>query len=196
MLGRGLEQQLHAEADAQQRHAGGDALDQLLAEAAGLEVAHRLRKRADAGQHDRGGVADVGRDHGLRAHVRQRLLHAAAVAHAVVGDRDHEFSVPFVDGTPVSSGSIETAARSARANALKQASIMWWAFVPACRSMCSVSRAAPATARKNSSARSWSNPLIPPDGSRSKPVRSAYGRPEMSSAHIARDSSIGTTACP
>ena len=78
----------------------------------------------------------------LGAHVRERLLDAAAVAHPVVGDRDHEVSVPLVDGTPVSSGSIATAPRSARANALKHASIMWCAFVPACSSMCSVRRAA------------------------------------------------------
>ena len=44
-----------------------------------------------------------------RADVLERLLDAAAVAHPVVGDRDHEVSVPLVDGTPVSSGSIETA---------------------------------------------------------------------------------------
>ncbi len=95
----------------EQRDAGGGALDQHLAEAGALEVAHRLRERADAGQDDRRGVADrrvVGGDHRLRAHVRERLLDAAAVAHPVVGDRDH-VSVPLVDGTPVSSGSIATA---------------------------------------------------------------------------------------
>ena len=107
----GLEQQLHAEADAQQRHARGGALDQHLAEAGAVEVAHRLRERADAGQDDRRGRSDlvvVGGDDGLGTHVRERLLDAAPVAHPVVGDRDH-VSVPLVEGTPVSSGSIETA---------------------------------------------------------------------------------------
>ena len=131
-----------------------------------------------------------------RAHVRERLLDAAAVAHPVVGDRDHEVSVPLVDGTPVSSGSIATATRSARANALKHASIMWCAFVPACRSMCSVSRAALPRARKNSSATSYSKPLIVPGGQPLEAADSAYGRPEMSIAHAARASSIGTTAWP
>ena len=79
---------------------------------------------------------------------------------------------------------------------MKHASIMWCAFVPACRSMCSVSRAALATARKNSSAASYSKPLMWPAGSRSNPLISAYGRPEMSIAQAARDSSIGTTAWP
>ena len=44
--------------------------------------------------------------------------------------RAQSVSVPLVDGTPGSSGSIETASRSARAKALKQASIMWCAFDP------------------------------------------------------------------
>ena len=100
-----------------------------------------------------------------------------------------------MDGTPCSSGSTDTATRSARANALKHASIMWCAFVPACSSRCSVSRAALATARKNSSAASCSKPAIAPGGSRS-PSTEQYGRPEMSIAQAARASSIGTTAWP
>ena len=68
-----------------------------------------------------------------RADVLERLLDRAQVAHPVVEDRDpgaHSLSVPLVEGTPLSSGSIETATRRARAKALKQASIMWWALVP------------------------------------------------------------------
>ena len=129
------------------------------------DVAHRLRERADAGQDHAVGGADrvvVARDHRARADVLERLLDAAPVAHPVVDDRDHASSVPLVDGTPVSRGSTATAARSARANALKHASIMWWAFVPACSSRCSVSRAAEATARKNSSAASCSKPAMSP----------------------------------
>ena len=61
---------------------------------------------------------------------------------------------------------------------------MWCAFVPACRSMCSVSRAALATARKNSSA---DLVLEAGDVARRAAARSrvisAYGRPEMSIAH-------------
>ena len=67
------------------------------------------------------------------ADVLERLLDRAQVAHPVVEDRDpgaHSLSVPLVEGTPLSSGSIETATRRARAKALKQASIMWWALVP------------------------------------------------------------------
>ena len=69
-------------------------------------------------------------------------------------------SVPLVEGTPVSVGSMATAARSARAKALNAASIMWWALVPASTLTCRVMRAALATARKNSSASSWSKPPV------------------------------------
>ena len=62
-------------------------------------------------------------DHGLGADPLERLLDRAQVAHPVVEDRApvrHRSSVPLVEGTPVSSGSIETASRSARANALNR----------------------------------------------------------------------------
>ena len=98
---------------------------------------HRLREGADAGQdHAVGGAhrVGVGGDRRRDADVLERLLDRAQVAHPVVEDRDprvaHSLSVPLVEGTPLSSGSIETATRRARAKALKQASIMWWALVP------------------------------------------------------------------
>ena len=87
-----------------------------------------------------------------------------------------------------------TAARSARAKALNAASIMWWALVPASTSTWIVMRAALATARKNSSASSWSKPPVPPGGRSA--AKWQYGRPEMSIAHEARASSIGTVAAP
>src|SRR5690606_25467437 len=94
-------------------------------------------------EHDAVGGRDplgVGGDLGLDPDVLQRLLDAAPVAHAVVDDRQstvaersfarHAVSVPLVDGTPRSFGSIDTATRSARASALIPASIMWWAPRP------------------------------------------------------------------
>ncbi len=69
-------------------------------------------------------------------------------------------------GTPVSVGSIATAMRSARASALNIASMMWWAFVPASTVTWRVSLAFAATARKNSSASSWSKLPIAPGGRR------------------------------
>ena len=64
--------------------------------------------------------------------------------------------LPFVDGTPVSSGSSATASRSARAKALNEASTMWCELAPASTRRWRVSLAVLATARKNSSARSVS----------------------------------------
>ena len=137
---------------------------------------HRAREGAHAGHDEAGGGAQrvgVAADGDARADVLERLLHRAAVAHAVVDDRDlhgllqqraHRLSVPFVLGTPVSPGSIATAWRRARANALKAASIMWWALLPASTRRCSVSLAALASARKNSSVSSWSKPPVEPGG--------------------------------
>ena len=50
---------------------------------------------------------------------RRRLRDGASPETAI-----QEVRVPLVEGTPVSFGSISTASRSARANALKHASIM------------------------------------------------------------------------
>ncbi len=109
--------------------------DQLV-EAALADPLHRPREGTDARQDDAVGGAHLGgvvADRRRRADVLQRLLDRAQVAHPVIEDRDpgrHSLSVPFVEGTPLSSGSIETATRRARAKALKLASIMWWALVP------------------------------------------------------------------
>ena len=77
---------------------------------------------------------------------------------------------------------------------MNDASIMWWAFVPASTVTCSVSFAVLATARKNSSVSSWSKPPVAPGGSAAS--NATNGRPLMSIAHAARASSIGTTAWP
>ena len=72
-----------------------------------------------------------------RADVLERLLDRAAVAHAVVDDRDLDrlaarslmrSASPSCSARPSRSGRSRTASRSARANALKAASIMWCAF--------------------------------------------------------------------
>ena len=109
---------------------------------------HRLGERAHA-RHDEavgpGQDVVVAGQPGVPADALEGLLDRAAVAHAVVEDPDHAVRVPFVDGTPASVGSIVTAARRARANALKAASMRWCAFVPASSRRCSVSRAVLAT---------------------------------------------------
>ena len=131
-LGGALEQQLHAHADADDRHAGVAALVQKLVEAERAHELHgprhgphaRAARRASAARTSSWSRVRVGPG----AHVLQRLLHRAQVAHAVVQDRDVRggHSSPLVEGTPGSPGSIETASRRARAKALNAASTMWW----------------------------------------------------------------------
>ena len=71
---------------------------------------------------------------------------------------------------------------------------MWWALVPSRTLTCRVSLALLATARKNSSASSVSKPAIEVVGRSASKAQN--GRPEMSIAHSASDSSIGTSADP
>ena len=137
VLGRGLEQELHAEAAAEQRNAAARQLVEQLVEATGAQQLHSRGERADTGQDQAVGAPQrvvIGAQDGARADALDGLLHRAAVPDPVVddpdGDRHQSVSVPFVDGMPVSAGSIATAWRSARANALNAASIMWWAFEP------------------------------------------------------------------
>src|SRR3954447_8187541 len=141
-----------------------------LVEAELADPLHRPRKGADARQDQPVGgphLVRIGGDRCAGADMLERLLHRAQGPHTVAEDRDprHPDSVPFVEGTPVSSGSTETATRSARAKALKDASIMWWALLPERTQMCRVSLALLATARKNSSASSLSKPAIETTGS-------------------------------
>src|SRR5262249_2129393 len=131
-LGRCLEQELHAQADAEQRPPFPHPTTERLHQPALAQVDHRLGERADAGQDEavdaverRGVVAH----HDLGADVLERLLHRAAVAHAVVDQANahaHAVNVPFVDGTPGPVGAVATAAPSARAVALDAPSLMWW----------------------------------------------------------------------
>ena len=68
-LDRALEQQLHAEADAEQRHARLGALADHLVEAERAQVLHRARERADAGHDDAVGARGSRRG---RASARRR----------------------------------------------------------------------------------------------------------------------------
>ena len=135
-----LEEQLHAHAAAEQRHARLRALAQQRIEAQALDHLHRGRESAHAGQEQAVGALELRRlpgDERVRTDALQRLFDRAAVTHAVIdygdaGPYAHAVRVPLVLGTPVSVGSIATACRSALASALNAASIMWWALLPAC----------------------------------------------------------------
>src|SRR5439155_21741362 len=97
------EEELIAEADAEERAPAVEAAADRLQQAQRLERAHGVVERAVAGQHDRLGVVDDPRvlgDQRPHAETPERLLHAPEIAPAVVDDRDHGYSVPLVDGTP------------------------------------------------------------------------------------------------
>jgi hypothetical protein len=107
-LGRGVEQQLHPQAQPEDRRPLARALDHELVEAELAHRAHRGGEGAHAGDDEPVGGAQrvvVGGQRDARADALERLLDAATVAHPVVDDADRgHVSVPLVDGTPVSSG--------------------------------------------------------------------------------------------
>src|SRR5262245_37918955 len=126
------EQQLQAEADAEYRPTGVDRLPHRAVEPLPRDPPHRLAEVPDARQDDGLGAVELARgaDHPHpRAEPLERLGGAAQVAHLVVQDRDQGSRArrahrnPLVEGTPPTRGLAATAAASARATALKQASI-------------------------------------------------------------------------
>src|SRR5262249_15812213 len=151
-LGARFEEPLHAEADAEQRSAERDAFDHgvdpgLVERARGVEV-------ADAGHDDRAGAGELWRfercEH-LRANCAQRLPPRRQVAGLVVDECDRHQSSPLVDGSMRASRlSRAQATRSARANALKTASILWWLDRPYITLTCTFARAPIAKPSKKS----------------------------------------------
>ena len=191
-----FEQEVHSQADAEERHAGGYAL----ADGVHLaELAHgggRVGERANAGQHDGIGFGDGGgiaRDEHLGARRDQTALDAFEVALMIVDHGDH--SAPFVEGSasPMR-GSSSTAWRKARAAALNDASTIWCAFSPARLRTCSVSPAFAAKAMKNSLASDASN--VPSMTQGTSTAQCSWPRPDMSTAASTRASSMGSESDP
>src|ERR1700733_15879815 len=92
----------------------------------------------------------IRRDRRLAPQGIERLHHRGQVAGFVVNDSDH--SNPLVLGS-ISPNclSLEHATRSARANALNSASILWWLDRPYMVAMCTLARAPRAKPSKKSS---------------------------------------------
>ena len=141
-----------------------------------------------------------------RADPLERLLDRAAVAHAVVDDRRSvapraplisRSASPSSTGTPVSVGSIATACAQRAGERLEGRLDHVVGVRAALRpSTCSVSFApCRRTARKNSSTSSWSKSPVAAAAAGRPRRRGTAGR-EMSIAHVARASSIGTTRVP
>src|SRR5262249_49694325 len=145
-------EQLHADADPEERLALGDGLAQQRRQPARLDLVHRGAEGTIAREHQgvrppQGGRVAAELD--LGADLAEALRHAAEVADAVVDDRDHR--LPLVEGTPVTPGSHATAVRSARAVALNSVSAMWWLLRPRSTSRCRLKRPWSTSAQKKSS---------------------------------------------
>ena len=86
-----VEQELHPHADAQQRHARGDGVEQRPLKARPPQIRRRIPERADAGQHDPGRPGSSPGSVTIRAGAPgrlQRLVDVAQVPHAIVNDDD------------------------------------------------------------------------------------------------------------
>ena len=84
-------EQLHAEADAEDRLALRRGGAQRVAPAGIVEPVHRLAERADAGHDDRSGIGDrggIGGDQGLGAALLEAAARRGQIAHAIVDDED------------------------------------------------------------------------------------------------------------
>ncbi len=87
-----LEEELHADADAEEGLSLLDRLAQDRHEAPPFDLGHGGRERPVAGQHERVGAAQglrVPGEQDLRPRAAEALRHAPEVPDAVVGDRDH-----------------------------------------------------------------------------------------------------------
>jgi hypothetical protein len=124
-----LEEHLHPHADAQDGASAGQAAPDRPWTVDGAQTRHAGCERTDPGYDEAVGVlggGPVGGELHRGAGPLQGADGRAEVAGAVVQDDDAGGqSEPFVDGTPVSRGSIDTASRNARANALNCASTRW-----------------------------------------------------------------------
>ncbi len=116
-----LEEDLHADADAQERLPGRGGLLEHPHEAAAPDLVHRRAEGAVPGQDEGVGGAQhrrVSAQHGLGPRVAKSLGHAPEVADPVVDDGDH--SLPLVLGTPFTRGSRATAMREGPRAGLEQ----------------------------------------------------------------------------
>src|SRR5437588_8094012 len=189
-----LEEQLHADAEPEQRNATRGLAHRRI-EAARGELARAVAEVTDTRQDDRARGSDhrrvIGHGDLTRSRAAERPLDVRQVAHAIVDDGDHPIR-PFELGTPARRGSRRVAASSARPKALNAASSRWCVFPPASWRMWSAHFAPCANAAKKSGTSVESNePTMRSDGARSDLKN---GRPPRSSATETRHSSMGISS--
>ena len=123
-----LEEELHAEADAEHRAGRRDALAQGVGEPAASSSRAAALGVADAGDHRERRLAHDGRvgvTARLCAGAREAGADAAQVARAVVGEDDSQRALRRAGRRPFAHAS-----RSARPSALNAASATWWSSSP------------------------------------------------------------------
>ncbi len=92
----GVKEQLHPHADAQNRQAAVDRIEQGAIQLLAAQIVHAVAKGPLAGQHHgpplgqiRGPIHNVHRDAKGAGHGLKCFVHAAQVAYAVIEDCDH-----------------------------------------------------------------------------------------------------------
>src|SRR5580704_10891064 len=145
---------LHAHANPQERHPPGNCLSHGRSDP-GLVQPARSREMTHARQDHKAGCIYVFRTiryRDLGVQIAQCLDDRSQVAGPVVDDGNGYHSNPLVLGNiSPSCLSREQATRSARANALKRASILWWFDRPYMVMTCTLARAPRANPSKKSS---------------------------------------------
>src|SRR5262245_1298273 len=125
-----LEEELHADADPEDRDAAPARVHHDRPELVSVELARAVTEVPDARQDERASVAQLRLiAHELRVvpDRAERLPHRGEVAHPVVDDGDHQIS-PLLDGTPRRRGSLRAAASTTRPRPFMVASSRWWGF--------------------------------------------------------------------
>src|SRR3989344_3075516 len=151
-----LEEELVAQADAQEGLPRKDPVPDRVHEAPPPQVPDRGAERSHARQDQgvKSGETAGARDRSdAGADDFQRLGHAAEVAHVVVHESEQALfhSRPFVDGISLDERDLPAACARALAVPLKRASAMWWLFRPLSSLTCRFIRALNANAWKKSS---------------------------------------------
>src|SRR4030095_2964125 len=128
------EKKLHPQTDPQEGLARTDRIHDRFDELEFLQVVHAVFEGAHAGEDDLICVGDllwIARDHGVDPQMLEGLVDAAKISHSIIDDCNHcPYKDPFVEGTPLTRGSVWVAISQALEKALKIDSTMWCLFLP------------------------------------------------------------------
>src|ERR1019366_981007 len=187
---------LHPNTDAQEGNTSTEGLYNGLLQTCAFQRFSRS-KMTDPGKHHLRRCSDLRRIRSNGALLPQpveRLFHRNQVPGAVIDNRNHH-STPLVLGkSRAMRRSRQQAARNARANALKSASILWWLDRPYSVRTCTLARAPRAKPSKKSCTSSACR--SPTMRTRTLVSTTADVRPQKSTAAMPSVSSIGIRKYP